>query len=156
MTFLPRLAKSLASVYAPSRALCPAVLQAAHFSHINDAQAAAPAHRRPHRGYMPATPTPPFHGRLVAQAFSGNVLIRGGQASLDQVLEQQQAAGSAPLPQFMLVAERRVCVAGPAGSGAAAAAAAAAVRWFDLPGLQQLLQLTKESGEEQFHLQAGK
>lgn len=80
--------------------------------------------------------------------------LEGTGTSVAQILDQQA-------PHIMLVAERRVCVEPAAGAGGGGSGSGvggsdstgvAALRWFDLPGLQQLG--FSRQGEE-LHLDAG-
>ncbi|PRW58426.1 Nudix hydrolase chloroplastic [Chlorella sorokiniana] len=67
---------------------------------------------------------------LAAQSFAGNQLVRGAAGRrLEQVLSSSGSDGSL----FLLVSDRRVCVAdGPGGGGSAARTQ---VRWLDRAGL---------------------
>lgn len=66
---------------------------------------------------------------FAAQSFAGNHLVRGGLKNLEQVL-----GSGADGPKFMLVSDRRVCVAdGPGSSGSGGGRTQ--VRWLDRSGL---------------------
>lgn len=100
-----------------------------------------------HTSALAATfhPTPRFRGprmrtampALAAQAFAGNVLVRGlGSRKLEALLASDQPQ------EFALVADRRIGVASPArqppADGGGAVPAATAVHWLDRAGLAAL------------------